>query len=252
MNYFHAVAICLYMIFPIGIQRVYAQTTTGYSFPHISETDFQYKIAREKIDSISRSMSLGHTFCEVYSGSMRHITKQIQEEDPEASLFIKKFTISFAGYFLQPLDEFEKGVLSPISPWVNYFSHPGAQKWQLVLTGVNTHINADMWKALVDNFTGKEILQHKKLFLSAQRSVGKVYRPFYDSILANNRYLRFMHSFTKGLPFLVGDRVLYKWRQRQVRLAMLYYHDRNKFHSLLKRVQRKKLKNDALILRERK
>ena len=252
MKFLHALIIYLFMLFTPGTQWVYAQTTAEYSYPQLSKTDIQYKIAREKIDSISRSTSLGHPFCDVYSGSMGFITNQIQDKDPEAGLFIKKFTISFAGYFLRPLEEYENGVLPSYSAWANYFDHPGAQNWQLVLTGVNTHINADMWRALVDNFSEKQIRKHKKLFLSTQKSVGKVYRPFYDSILAHNRYLRFMHSFTKGLPLLVGERVLYKWRQRQVRLAILYYHDKNKFHSVQEKVQRKKLKNDALILRERK
>ena len=87
--------------------------------------------------------------------------------------------------------------------------------------------------------------------LSIQSSVTKVYDQFFDTLLANNSYLKFINTFTVGFAKKVGERILYKWRRRNVNLAIMYYHNQEKFKRRLAIVNRKKEKIDQRILRYR-
>jgi hypothetical protein len=240
--------------------KSFSQQTTAYIL-HGQEqqvkadedlTDLLYFNAIIKIDSIKKTRGVGRHFSVVFSSSLKNINNQVRGKDPRSATFIKKFISSFVHYFTESCEDHEKGSLSPASAWKNYFDHPDAHSWQLMVAGVNAHINMDMWRSLVDNFGEEEIRRNKKLFLSIQKSLDEPYRLFFDTLLSSNSYMRFMNSFTKGMSFEFGRLVLQKWRKRQVRLAILYYHDQRKFKSFHAMIQRKKLKTDEIILRVRK
>ena len=201
------------------------------------------------VDSISHTNSQGNHFARIYTASMSNIGNQLMDMDSGAQAFIKRFEISFIGYFLEAADEFEKKAeLPPESIWNSYFSHPSAQPWQLTLIGVNAHINGDIWKGLVKNFSEPEIRQYKKNLLSFQRSISKAFQPFFDDLLMQSSYLRFMNGFTKGSAKLYGEWLIYNWRLRQINLAILYYQDPKKFKKRMKQVDRKMHKIDKAIL----
>ncbi len=232
------------------------ETSTAYNSPgngsqqpsYFTPTT-AYKNALEKIDSIAQSPGIARHFCRVYEATLKYISSQIRDWDSASTRFISTFSVHYVDYFLNPCIASQNGNISPSSPWKFYYSHPGLQTWQFILIGVNAHINADMWRALVDIFSEIEIRHQKINFLASQRSVGKVYRSFLDTLSAQNSHFRLLNHFTGGLPEKIGERILYKWRHRQVKLAILYYCNPQKFGRLLARVNRKKENTDNLILR---
>lgn len=203
------------------------------------------------VDSIAHTTGVSGYFGRVYSKSMENIASQIQSMDSAAKLFIKKFEITFADYFLKACFDNKNGNLSSSSEWKCFFSSTAARPWQIVLLGVNTHINIDFWQALTDNFSEKEIRQNKKQLLACKSSVAKVYSPLFDTMIAENGYLRFVNSFTKGLAKKLGEKLMFKWRRRNINLAIMFYHDHEKFKKRWAIIKRKKQQIDKLILRKK-
>jgi len=217
---------------------------------HYSDSLAQQVINR--IDSIANTAGIASHFCKTYSRSMQNIRGQMKGMDSGAQIFIKRFEIRFAAYFLQPWNEYLRGTLSDTSVWNSYYSGKAVYAWQYVLLGVNAHVKGDMWKALVNEFSEKEMGQNKKLFISFQTSISKNYDVFFDELMAQNGYVRFINAFTKGLAKFTGEKVIAKWRRRQVKLAILFYSNAKKFRKKLAINNRKKQKNDKLILSKAK
>lgn len=215
-------------------------------------TDSIVQDVMHKIDSIGNTQGIASPFCKAYSRSMQNVATQMRGMDSAAQFFIKKFEIRFAAYFLEALAEYENGFIPSSPVWHCYFSQREAQPWQLVLLGVNAHVNGDMWQSLVNEFSHDEIRLHQKHFISFQRSIAKNYDVFFDELMSQNGYVRFINSFTKGLAKFIGERIIRKWRRRQVRLAILFYTGDKTFNKQQEVVNRKKQKIDQIILRKTK
>ena len=225
----------------------------NYSASPSGADDCKFELSYLKqVDSIAQSTGMARHFSLIYSHAMRNVAEQVQSMDSNAMFFIKKFEIRFADYFLTAALDNKNGDLAATSEWQCFFSHPGARPWQLILLGVNTHTNVDFWRSLVDNFSEKEIRRNKKQILACQYSIAKVYYEFFDLLIADKPYVRFINSFTKGLAKKIGERIIYKWRRRNVNLAILFYYDHKKFERRLAATNRKKQQIDRLILRKYK
>ncbi len=209
-------------------------------------------ISIQRIDSISHTESIAGHFARIYTASMGNINVQLAAMDSNVRSFIKKFEVSFINYFLDACSEFESGHLSQESVWSNYFTNPNADSWQLTLVGVNAHINGDIWKGLINNFSAGDIRKYKKKLLSFQRSIAKAFKPFFNDLMQQSSYLRFINGFTKDMARRYGEWLIYNWRLRQINLAILYYEDNEKFKRKLEIIKRKKNKIDRVILRKRK
>jgi hypothetical protein len=203
----------------------------------------------QQVDSMSHTGKPGNHFARIYTASMSQINQQLTNMDSGAQNFVKKFEISFIGYFLEAAAQFEKnGNLPAESIWHFYFINDKAQPWQLTLIGINAHVNGDIWKALVKNFSAGEIRRYKKNLLSFQASLSKTFQPLFDQLLDESSYLRFMNAFTKGSAKLYGEWLIYNWRLRAINLAILYFEDPEKFKKKMKAVDRKRHKIDRAIL----
>ncbi|MBC7873098.1 MAG: hypothetical protein H7Y01_03820 [Ferruginibacter sp.] len=200
------------------------------------------------VDSISRSAGISSHFAWIYTRVMLNVERQISGADSATSAFIRKFEVAFADYFLDACNDNKNGTLSSSSEWKTLFSNPSAHSLPLTIMGISAHTNGDMWQAFVNNFKEKEIRLHKKAFLACQASIVKVYYPFFDSIATQSPYLQFMKFATVGLVKNLGERIIYKWRRRQVNLAILYFHDQSRFNRKLEVVKKKKEKIDKLLL----
>src|SRR5258706_3129689 len=163
-----------------------------------------------QVDSLSRTSGIASHFARIYTASISNFAFQLERMDSGAQHFIKKFEISFISYFLGAAFEFEKnGHLPTQGVWNCYFSKPKTESWQLTLIGVNAHINGDIWKGLVNSFSEQEIRRYKKNLLSFQRSISKVFQPFFDDLMMQSSYLRFMNGFTKGTARIYGEWLIY-------------------------------------------
>jgi len=204
------------------------------------------------VDSIARGKQTASHFAIIYGRVMEEIQAGLPELDSASQEFVIRFENSFADYFLQACMDNENGVLPDSSGWKCLFTHPGAKGWQLALIGTNAHANRDLCQALVNHFTERDIRQYKKLLLGFQLPIATVYYPFFDQLKAENSNLRFMNGITKGLAKKFGERLICKWGRRQVRLALLYFHNPKKFKKKIAIVRRKKERIDRLILDRKK
>lgn len=200
-----------------------------------------------KIDSVSRGNDASAPFGAIYSSVMKEIDRQLLSFEPEAADFIRKFERTFAGYFLDACAANQAGTLLPSSAWYNMFSHPTLDPIRLGVMGINTHVNADIWKALVTRFDAAEIRRHRKAFISCQRSIARIYSPLFEVVAQKSWYVRFMRALTLGGVKKLGELILYKWRVRQDQLALLYYKNPERFRRKLARVSRQKEKTDRLL-----
>lgn len=201
-----------------------------------------------KIDSVSRGSDASAPFGAIYSSVMKEIDLQLQSFDSAAANFIRKFERSFAGYFLDACEANRAGTLLPSSPWYNMFSNPGIHPIRLGVMGINTHVNADIWKTFVTNFDAAEIRRHKKAFLSCQRSITRIYSPLFEVVAKESWYVRLMRALTLGAVKKLGEGILYKWRVRQDQLALLYYKNPERFQKKLARVNRYKEQVDRMLI----
>lgn len=208
-------------------------------------------IMMRQVDSISHTPGIASHFAKIYTASMGNINVQLQGLDSGAQAFVKKFEISFIGYFLEACDEYNSGQkVGPV--WNFYFSHPEAEPWQLTMIGVNAHINGDIWKGLVKNFSEEEIRKYKKNLLSFQSSISRAFQPFFEELLEESSYLRFVDNFTKGMARRYGEWLIYNWRLRQIDMATLYYTDHEKFKKRFATIDKKKQHIDERILKNTK
>jgi hypothetical protein len=225
------------------------QKNVPSGFPEVHEENVLIRI--HKVDSIADAGQIASYFARLYSTSMESVELKLVDADSNTRAFIRKFELNFIQYFLSACYGYQNGNLSKASPWSCYFSHPNARPLQFMLMGANAHINGDVWQAMVSGFSEQEIKRYKKKYLSFQTALAKAYSPLFDSVEEKNSYLRFMNSFTKGFAKIYGERVLSRWRKRNVNLALLYYSDPAKFKRKLAVLNRKKRKIDSLILRMR-
>jgi len=210
-------------------------------------TDNRFETSIRRIDSIARTGEVASTFCSVYSEAMKIISLDIRGKDSNYIKFVNAFVASFSNYFLKSYYSEKSGQLPASSSWKAYYDHPNAKNWQLVIAGTNAHINSDMWHSLIDNFTEEDIRANKKNFLTVQKSITKLYMSFFDSLNIESPLFRTVNKFTKGIPGIIGIQFVNKWRHRQIKLAILFYHNPERFEKLEKKISSKKLNNDKWV-----
>jgi hypothetical protein len=204
------------------------------------------------LDSLAKLAGTARAFAKLYKETTVAIYSQSKNLDTKAQRYTVTFQRIFLKYFLSAVESQEYNQLPASSPWHFYFSHPGLKTWQLQLIGVNAHVNADIWQALANNFSAEEIRGNRKQFLREQREIVKVFEPWFEEMMGKNSYVRFMNAVTKGMAKRMGAAWLYKWRERSIKLALLYLERPGKFQKKFLRVKKKKDKIDRLIMKEQK
>jgi hypothetical protein len=117
--------------------------------------------------------------------------------------------------------------------------------------GVNAHVNCNIWESLVDNFSFTEIKKYRHDILGVQRSIARIYSPLFDSWKLQSKRLRIYNSITLGLLKISGERLVYKWRRRNVKLAILYYKNPTRFIKKHSSVYKKKDRIDNRIMKRK-
>ena len=202
-----------------------------------------------QLDSIAASKNTASHFASLYKSSMSNLEHDSESLDSSAQHFIRQFELQFAEYFLNACIEEKDGMLHPASAWKTYFSNSEAEGWQLALIGVNAHVNIDLHRALTDRFSLEEIKAHRKNFLVLHSAILKEFNPIFKSALSSSSYLRFVNTVSRGLGKKFGEQTLYRWRKRQVRLAILFYQNPRKYQKKFNGVIGKKARIDNMILR---
>jgi len=115
--------------------------------------------------------------------------------------------------------------------------------------GANAHINGDIWQALTDNFSIGEIRQLKPFYKKYHRSISKICDELWRSGVRSDKRLHDLHVLTFGLDRVYGKIMLKKWRNRQLRLAILKFETPKRFTALKKRIDKKRNRIDKMITR---
>jgi Family of unknown function (DUF5995) len=199
------------------------------------------------VDSIAQTKSTASVFAALYNKTMLEIEEQLKRMDTSTIRQIRKLEINFAEYFLKACQEFNdsKGVGEI---WSAYFTIANLSPVQLKLLGINAHINGDLWQALKDSFSETEIKGISKTVFLFHQSLLYIYKEVYREAITENRKIKTLHILSLGLSQKYGKHLLSKWRKRQLKLASLYYFNKERFEKKKWSTEKKKTRIDNMII----
>jgi|CXWL01.1.fsa_nt_gi hypothetical protein len=202
----------------------------------------------QKLDSIKNSSSVSRHFAGLYFNTTNKVVDFFLSKPEKERMFIQRLETSFADYFFRSAHAFAEGA-TVAEEWETYFKDTSLSPLQYQLLGINAHINGDIWRALVSAFSLEEIQNGKKSYFEFNRELINQYREFYNWSIAEDARIKLLHTVTAGIDKLYGKLMLIRWRKRQLRLATLYYKDRNRFNKQMGRLNKKMRHINELILR---
>lgn len=195
-------------------------------------------------------MSAGNEshFGELYLKTTISADSYIETLPEQGKVLMKRLEENFARYFFRAIDSSCNGDPVP-NEWKNYFNGKDLSVLQLKLMGANAHINGDIWQAMTSSFSLQEIKSLKPFYKNYNRSIAKVFDDLYESAIESDGRLRNLHSLTFGLDKVYGKMMLYKWRNRQLKLAIYTYSNKKKFERLKRQTETKRNKIDKMIIK---
>jgi hypothetical protein len=200
-----------------------------------------------RLDSILKSNSNEKHFGELYLQTTHSADIYIESLGGTGRLLMKKLEERFAIYFLRAIDSNNSGGQVP-DEWKKYFNG-NYSPLQLKLMGANAHINGDIWQVLTNSFSLFEIRELTPFYRSYSVSIRKVYDQLFDAAINSDKRLRNLHLITFGLDKVYGRMMLKKWRNRQLKLALLKYENEKRFIALKIRIDKKRNRIDKMIIR---
>ncbi len=199
-----------------------------------------------RLDSVRQSHSVAKHFAGIYFETTIGAVNYFSTADERVQQLMGRLELQFASYFFRAAEaHVQKGTIPP--GWQAYYMDTNASSLRFILHGINAHINGDIWQALTSTFTAAEIEEIKPWYFGYYRELQKEYEIVYRRALAQNKKLRLLHTLTAGLDKAYGKIMLKRWRNRQVKLALLYFNDRASFAKKLKKLQRKTKRLDRMI-----
>jgi hypothetical protein len=201
----------------------------------------------KKLDSIQNSSTVAKHFAGLYFSVTRRAISFFENSPIQEKTFINRLETRFASLFLLSADAYKNGDTIP-TVWKCYFGDSALSPLQYKLLGINAHINGDIWQALTAEFSLQEIKDGRKSYLRFQKALTKEYRLFYEESYRADSKVRLLHRATAGLDKPYGKLILIRWRKRQLKLAILYYSDKEKFNRKLAKLNLKIERINRLIL----
>jgi hypothetical protein len=199
-----------------------------------------------RLDSVRQSHSVSKHFADIYFETTIGAMNYFSRTDERVQQLMERLELQFASYFFRAAEAHQQKETVP-RPWQAYYQDSCASPLRYVLYGINAHINGDIWQALTNAFTAPEIEELKPWYFAYHNELQKEYEIVYSRALAENKKLRLLHTLTIGFDKLYGKIMLKRWRNRQLKLAVLYFNDRALFEKKLKRLQGKTRRLDRLI-----
>ncbi len=150
------------------------------------------------------------------------------------SYFGPAFFRSYKNYITKQPQEFS---------WQRYYADSTMNELQYQFTGMNAHINGDMWRALKDKYPYDTLVKYRSTLIRFQ----KVLNNYFDSIYTGSgRYkkVRRLHWYTLGMDKYIGHYLILHWRKRQDRLAQLFYTDPKRGERKWRYIQKRMLHYD--------
>lgn len=202
----------------------------------------------QKLDSVKKAPSISSYFADLYlETTVRAVHFTQSKNNKSTTEFMRRMEISFAELFLHSAESFRVG--NKVSPeWKSYYAASSLKPIQYQLLGINAHINGDIWKALVNEFSNGEIRNYRKAYHQFGKELTAQYKSFYDRSVISNPKLHLLDQASLGFSKWYGTWMLKKWRKRQLRMAYLYQTDKKRFDQKSKKLNRKMELINQLIL----
>ena len=225
------------------ISVVFSTSFKGFSQQYLISSTL---VAR--LDSVTASAGIASHFAELYLQTTIAADLYIQTLPPAEGQLMKRLEQNFAEYFFRAIAASNTGNEIP-GEWKNYFSGTDLSPLQLKLMGANAHINGDIWQALTSSFSLAAIKRLQLFYKSYNKTINKVYNDLFESAIESDKRLQNLHSITFGFDKVYGKMLVQKWRNRQLKLALLNFEHQRKFERLKKRVDSKRERIDKMIMR---
>jgi aryl carrier-like protein len=200
-----------------------------------------------KLDSMTICAGKEKHFGELYLKTTRLVDSYIVSLPGQGKDLMMRMEENFATYFFKAIEANNSGTKIP-EVWKNYFNGDHSPL-QLKLMGANAHINGDIWQALTNNFSLEEIKQLKTFYKNYNRFIRKEFDELFKSAIRSDKRLHDLNLITLGLDKVYGRMMLKRWRNRQLKLAILKFENPNRFDKKKKRIDKKRNKTDRMIIR---
>lgn len=209
---------------------------------HFNESDLV-----RKLDSLQKENSISKHFAKLYLKTTKNAIDFFSNESEPAKNFIRRLELRFAGYFFEAVNDYSNnGKVN--THWQHYFSDTGFSPLQYQLIGANAHINGDIWKAMVNEFTLQEIQVNKSHYFRYNAGLRLIYDDVYASARRSKFLVRLIDKLSFGISKWYGNLMLRRWRKRQVKLAVLYFTHPKKFERKLLKLKKKMKRLDHMIV----
>lgn len=213
--------------------------------PAASQYDHQQVI--DRLEKISIQNDISSPFASVYKQMAVKLGEYADKQDDTAKAFLLRFEYTFANLFFEAREQYLNDNKS-IPHWNTFYQNKNLNHLQRMALGMNAHINGDLWKALSQAHPYDSIQKYRKTVLNFQYAFNAIF----DSLYTNTRHsarTSFLHTASMGLDKKLMKRAVFRWRKKQVRLALLYYKDSTSMQKQLKRSDRKMKRFDRFVLK---
>jgi hypothetical protein len=201
-----------------------------------------------KLDSLKNSSSSSKYFAGLYYNTTVKSVNYFLTRPEKEKDFNVRFELSFAEFFFRSVDARAQSHAIPWE-WKTYFADSALSPLQYKLIGINAHINGDIWQTLTSGFSLKEIQENREAYFAFQNGLIRQYNEFYTEARKGSAKIWLIHVVTAGLDKLYGKQLLLRWRKRQLQLAILYFVNRQKFETKLRKLHQKMEHINRMILR---
>jgi hypothetical protein len=205
------------------------------------------KAALDTLHGIISKKTSAKPFAEMYIQSIEISNIYLHTLSVPQKEFITKFSSSFSNLFFEADRDFasQKKIAKN---WQFYYGNRNLNDLQYKFVGLNAHVNGDIGQALITAHSYDSILKYRKTIIGFQKSFNVFFDSIYKTTFAYKK-LRLLHRLTLGLDKYIGKRMVYRWRKRQVALALLWYHNNKKFFRVRKRIDNKMQRLDRFALK---
>lgn len=202
-----------------------------------AQAETQYnKTFLDTLNAIANGGTISSHFAKLYYNTIL-ITNEFAKKQPET---VRQFVLGldsvFIPIFFEAHRQFVESKLIPKN-WQAYYQYQNGNVLQYQFMGMNAHINGDLHLALIEKFSYDTIQKYQRNLLSFQKVLNKIV----DSVYSNThqiKNLKTFHILTLGTDKMLARKMVWHWRLRQVRLALLFYKDPVSYQKKRMRVEK--------------
>lgn len=201
----------------------------------------------DTLQQIARANTPSKYFAKLYYNAIGITNNYAAVQPDSVRQFIFGFESLFASAFFRSYQNFIHHQPQQFS-WQRYYADTTLNELQYQFMGMNAHINGDMWLALKDKYSCDTLKKYRHDLLLFQKTLNT----FFDSIYCTSgRYKKIhrLHFFTLGLDKNIGKHMIMHWRNRQEKLALLFYTHPQACGKKLTRLKKRMAHYDKFALR---